>query len=308
MKKLLVMIGTACAAIISTWPAWAGGYQFQFVDYPGAPQTQILGINDHGVAVGSGLFTDVTSITFEYNYRKKLFTVVPAASGYSKTDVLGINNSGVMVGSVLGLDGTTYSAFIRGKDGTFTIFRQPGWDNSQARGINEAGLVCGFSNSADQNNFIGFIYDPRTNVFTPVLPSPVTIVAGINNRGQIAGSVWYYADAVYPGSGQGPYGFVRDANGHVTLFRVNGQPTRARAITDSGVITGFLDDPTTNYKGFVTKLHGSSGYQAVSIPDASLLSSLQGGTLALGIANDGVVSGSASDSDGTSHGFIAVAK
>jgi hypothetical protein len=83
---------------------------------------------------------------------------------------------------------------------------------------------------------------------------------------------------------------------------------RVRAITDSGVITGFLNHPTTAYKGFVTKLQGSSAYQAVPIPDASLLSPLQGATVAPSIANDGVVSGTASDSTGNSHGFIAVAK
>ena len=91
--------------------------------------------------------------------------------------------------------------------------------------------------------------------------------------------MWLYPEAVYPGSRQGSYAFVRDADGRLTLFRVNGQPSRARGITDSGVITGFLDDPTTVYKGFVTKLQGSSGYQAVSIPDSSLLvSPLQGAT------------------------------
>ena len=122
--------------------------------------------------------------------------------------------------------------------------------------------------------------------------------------------MWLYPDAVYPGSGQGPYAFVRDADGHVTLFRVNGQKARARGITDSGVITGFLDDPTTVYKGFVTKLQGSSGYQAVSIPDSSLLvSPLQGATYGLGIANNGAISGSTFDTTaGLEHGFIAVAK
>ena len=314
MKKLLVVIGAAFAAITSTWPAWAAGYQFQIVDYPGAPQTAIFGINNPGMAVGYGFgFTNITSINFQYHTKKKTFTVVPSAPGYNETDITGINNAGIMVGSVYALnaDGSrTGSGVIRGKDGTFTVFRQPGWDNTEPRGINEVGLIAGFSYSADQTSWVGFIYDPRTNAFTPMLPSPITIVAGINNRGQVAGSVWLYPDAVYPGSGQGPYAFVRDADGHVTLFRVNGQKARARGITDSGVITGFLDDPTTGYKGFVTKLQGSSGYQAVSIPDSSLLvSPLQGATYALGIANNGAVSGSAFDTTaGLEHGFIAVAK
>lgn len=310
MKKLLVVIGTAFAAVTSTWPAWAGGYQFQIVDYPGAPQTAIFGINNQGMAVGYGFgFTNITSINFQYDTKKKTLTVVPSPSGYDETDMTGINNAGIMVGSVytLNADGSrTESGVIRGKDGTFTVFRQPGWDNTEPRGINEVGLIAGFSYSADQSSWVGFIYDPRRSRFTSVLPSPQTIIAGINNKGQLAGSVWLYPDAVYPGSGQGQYAFVRDADGRVTLFRVNGQRTRARAITDSGVITGFLDDPTTGYKGFVTKLQGSSGYQAVSIPDASLLANpLQGATYALGSANSGVVSGFAVDTAGVQHGFIA---
>jgi len=310
MKKLLVVLGTAFAAITITCPAWAGGYQFQFVDYPGAPQTAIFGINNPGMAVGYGFgFNNITAINFQYDTKKKAFTVIPSVSGYDETDILGINNAGIMVGGVFArnADGSrTESGVIRHKDGTFTLFRQPDWDNTEARAINEVGLIAGYSHSADGNSLVGFIYDPNKNTFTSILPSPVTIISGINNKGQVAGSVFYYADALYPGSGQGPYAFVRDADGHVTLFRVNGQRTRARAITDSGVISGFMDDPTTGYKGFVTKLSGSSDFQAISIPDASLLASpLQGATYALGIENKGVVSGSALDTSGIQHGFIA---
>jgi hypothetical protein len=117
--------------------------------------------------------------------------------------------------------------------------------------------------------------------------------------------VYPFGDAAYPGSAEGLYAFVRNADGRVTLFRVNGLATRARGISDSGVVTGFLGDSGT-FKGFVMKLQGSPGYQAVSLPDGSLLASPLGSdTLALGIANNGVISGAAYDAAGNEHGFIA---
>ena len=74
------------------------------------------------------------------------------------------------------------------------------------------------------------------------------------------------------------------------------------------MVTGFLN-PTTTYKDFVTTLQGSSTYQAVSIPDASLLANPLGGiTYAQGIVNNGVVSGTAVDTAGIWHGFIATPK
>ena len=102
MKKLLVVLGTAFAAITITCPAWAGGYQFQFVDYPGAPQTAIFGINNPGMAVGYGFgFNNITAINFQYDTKKKAFTVIPSVSGYDETDILGINNAGIMSGASL---------------------------------------------------------------------------------------------------------------------------------------------------------------------------------------------------------------
>jgi hypothetical protein len=143
------------------------------------------------MAVGYGFgFTNVTTINFQYDTKRKTLTVVPSAAGYDETDILGINNAGIMVGGVYArnADGSrTESGVIRGKDGTFSVFQQPGWDNTEARGINEVGLIAGYSYSADQSSFVGFIYDPNTNTFTAVLPSPVTIVSGINNKGQLAG-------------------------------------------------------------------------------------------------------------------------
>jgi uncharacterized membrane protein len=306
MKRLLVIAGVALAAIASTWPAQAG-FRYQLVDYPGATNTQVFGINDRGVAVGNG-FTNVESIPFQYDTRTGLFTVVPAAEGYSETDVLGINNRGVMVGAVISLDGTTESGFIRHNDGTFTVFAMPGWANTEPRAINNHGVVTGHAFSADGSSSTGFIYDPEHNTFTTIFPSSFTIAQGISDEGQVVGHVTLDAEAAYPGSPAGLYAFRRNADGDATLFRVNGHGTRARGITESGRITGFVNDPATGgLKGFVARLRGSSAYQALSIPDANLL--VFPGQLRTdpeGITEEGVVAGNIADPLGTPvHGFIA---
>ncbi len=310
MKKRLAAAGVALAAIFSIAAAQARGYQYQLLDYPGALTTQVYGINDRGVAVGSGFgFTNVSSITFQYNTRTKLFTVVPGASGYSETDVLGINNRGVMVGGVISLDGNTESGFIRATDGTFTILAQPGWANTEARAVSEEGLVTGFSYSADASSFVGFVYDPEHQSFTAIFPSPFTIAQGINERGQVVGHVTLDPSAAYPGSPAGLYGFRRDADGGVTLFRINGHGTRARGITEDGLITGFVNDPASGgVKGFVTRLLAATGFVALSIPDAKLVVVPgQADTFAEGITEAGVIAGNVRDTPGVvvQHAFIA---
>ena len=272
MKKLLVA-GIALAALVCTWPAQAGGYNYQLVDYPGAPQTGLWGINDHGVAIGVATgFADGTTISFEYRVRTQLITVVPGATSYSQTNTLAINNGGVMAGGAVSLDGTTESGFIRHPDGTFVFFSQPGWDNTEARGINDRGVVAGYSYSADGTRYVGFIYHPGNGHFTSFFPSSFTIAEGINDHGQVVGHVTLDADVAYPGAPAGFYGFRRNVDGSATLFQVNGHSTRARGMNSKGAITGFVNDPATGgFNGFVTQLHTRAGFEAVTIPDASLL-------------------------------------
>jgi hypothetical protein len=94
----------------------------------------------------------------------------------------------------------------------------------------------------------------------------------------------------------------------ITLFRVNGYRTRARSITESGRIAGFLTDDALGEKarGFVVTLRGRGGLQSLTVPDADLLD-VPGstGTIPEGINEVGLVSGQWTDANGVSHGFIA---
>lgn len=295
----LLLGGIACA-----FPAQAA-YVYTIFDYPGAVTTSAFGVNNQGRIVGNASVDGITTISFVYDAKKKVFTVLPNFPGLN-TVALGINEPGVTVGSVD--DSTTFiqRGFILDK-GAFTIFDNPGSQFfTVGRAINNRRLVCGYADTDGGNTVSGFIYDPKRNSFVNFLPSPFfTIAHGINNRGDVVGSVILATDGAYPGSPAGTYGFLRRESGAITLFRVNGASTRARGITDSGVITGFVG--ASGFSGFVTTLAPGAGFQALTIPAADLLNAPGGGisTVPEGINNSRLIVGVWTDATGVLHGFLA---
>jgi uncharacterized membrane protein len=104
-------------------------------------------------------------------------------------------------------------------------------------------LVTGYyvDDAADTDN--PFIYDTGNNTFIDVFPGldGFNVAQGVNNQGQVVGSIFLDAGAACAGCVAGRYGWLRDPSGAISLFQVNGANTAARGITDSGVITGFVN-------------------------------------------------------------------
>ena len=282
-------------------------YDYQSIDYPGATGTQVFSINDRGDAVGNGFAID--TMPFIYDTKTGGFTDVTPLVGYDVTAVVGISDSGVLVGSVRGP--ATESGLILDKKGSATVFDHPdAWSLTQARGVNNKGLVTGFRDSED-SEFLpeyGFIFDPKTGDFTDIVPSEFTVAQGINSRGDVVGSA-LFSDEDNPCPGFPPLeqtGWLRTADGDVTFFRVNGRSTRARGISDSGIIAGFYTDITTGLgDGFVVELDGSQ-CQSITVDQADLLT-FPGAqvTFVSDIKNSGEVVGSYLDGNFDTHGFIA---
>jgi len=297
----VVVIGTVDGAA----PA---SYDYQQIDYPGAPDTRVFGINDGGDVVGFGV-TDPDRFSFVYASKKGTFTDVAPLAGYSGTVVLGINDPGVMVGSVTNLDETTRSGFIRDKEGNFTVFSHPDADSfTNPRGVNNKGLVTGFRDDLNVIR-VGFIYDPKSGTFTNLNPtSSNTIAQGINSKGEVVGSSNFIV-ANDPCAGLGNpfrrYGWIRATDGTVTYFEVNGSHTSARGINDEGSIVGFfLDLDDGKFKGFKVELDGSP-CQSLTIAGGDVLEFLGAeATFPGGITNAGNIVGSYTDASNT-HGFIA---
>jgi hypothetical protein len=300
LDRLLWLVALAAAI-----PAQAA-YNYTIIDYPGATSTQVFGINNSGEAVGVAT-VGTTQIGFTYNTKKATFTVLPNVPGAAVTNTLGINAAGVIVGSAG--DGSSNNRGIILDKGAFSFFSAPGWAFNEGRAISDNGrFVTGYAADSTLSNYVGLIYDTRNNTFIEFLPSLFTIAQGVNGRRQVVGNVQLDPDVAFPGAPAGGYGFLRQANGEVILFQVNGAiNNRPRGINNSGLITGFYDDIATGaQRGFVARVAASPAYQAVTVPANDLLD-VPGatGTVPEGINDSGRISGIWFDAAGNNHGFFA---
>ena len=284
-------------------------YDYESFNFPGSTLDQIFGINKRGDVVGNGSI-DPDGIPYVYDSKKDEFTNVTPVAGFDFTSVLGISDKGVLVGSVD--DGSVISGLIINKNGASTVFVHPDAVLfTQARGVNKKGLVTGFRDDANDqfSPENGFIYDPKTDTFTDIVPSLFTIAQGINSWGDVVGNAIFFVDLGVPdpcgSTDLVTRGWLRTADGTVTYFDVNGDSTRARGINDSGTIAGWVIDTGSGLpKGFVVELDGSP-CQSFTIADTDLLHFPgSSGTFVQGINNSGDVSGSYDDG-ATSFGFIA---
>jgi len=300
LRILAIVAATVCG------PPVHAAWQFTSVDFPGAVETNLFGVNDSGDAVGFAF--DVLSpvqihpFAFVYDTKKGAYTRLPRAFGEEfGTFGLGINNQGAVVGDFLAPPNGDDHAFVRSNKGVYTEFTRPGSSFTDARGINERGLITGVAD--DAGFLIGFIYDPASNAYVDFLPSPDTVAHGINNRGDVVGSVLLDAGVTCAQCPAGYYGFLRSAGGGFTFFRVNGSDTRARGLNDAGVIAGQVDTDT-GVKSFVTRLQGLP-YEAITISEASLLEFPgMAFTIAEVINNKGDVIGVYLDANFETHGFV----
>ena len=198
-----------------------GGYSYETVDYPGTPFTQLWGINGRGDVAGNG--ADLVTFPFVYDSKKGGFTDVPAVSDYDETAVLAISDAGHLVGSVFNEDPLPFGmerGLIIDKRGNVTVFDHPDAVSfTQARGINNKGLVSGFRDSSDPDVVVGFIYDPSSGDFTDIVPSLFTIAQSINSRGDVVGSaIFLPGESPCPSDSPVPrFGWLRKADGDLLL-------------------------------------------------------------------------------------------
>lgn len=241
---------------------------------PSAVLTYGQGINDSGQIAGE---FEATRFAFQGYVRGasgqgySSFSA-PGDSQANMTMALGIDRAGEVVGYLSNFSGS----YLRSADGTsFQAITGPGGVDGLAYGISGSGqLIVGVYYDAAGNGRM-FVRGASGSSYVtfdapgagPVDPFVTGGLAGfgVNDSGQVAGS--YFLDTV----NYHVQGFVRDADGHVSLLAVPGAvDTYVNGINDQGQLVGSYSDSQGHYHGFI----------ATAVPEPGSLTLLGCGAIA----------------------------
>jgi hypothetical protein len=157
------------------------------------PVDQLLGVNDHNVAVG--FYNDADGNTHAYSFdigRNQFNEIMP--SGIVNPTAAGINNHGDIAGFGMS-KGQTVGYLLR-RDGQVTILNVPGSSQTTALGINDNDEVVGVYQvgTGDSAMSHGFTWTPWGGFRTVDDPHGMgaTTINGVNDQGDLVG---FYTDA-----------------------------------------------------------------------------------------------------------------
>ena len=178
---------------------------FHSVNFPtgdnASPQVdQLLGVNDHDIAVGFYTNGQGSNRGYEYSIRSHRFTriLVPGAPGGTAGPSLtaaAINNHGDVAG-FYNKTSTKVDAFLRLSNGRFITLAVPGAAMTQAFGVNDSDEVVGAYTTGSGSNAQthGFTWRPGHGFQTVDDPHGIgtTLINGVNDHGDLVG---FYTDS-----------------------------------------------------------------------------------------------------------------
>ncbi len=163
------------------------------------PVDQLLGVNNHDVAVGFFVNASGQNRGYTYNINTKKFSrvTVPGASGLGPSLMAAaINNHGDVAGAYSPSSGVT-DGFLKLAGGRFIKLVVPGASATTALGVNDSDWVVGFYTVGTGSSAVthGFIWKPGHG-FKLKVDDPhgigTTTLNGINNKNDIVG---FYVDS-----------------------------------------------------------------------------------------------------------------
>ncbi|MEI9972541.1 MAG: Ig-like domain-containing protein [Ignavibacteriota bacterium] len=204
------------------------------------------------------------------------------------------------------------------REGAFSPIEVPGAAYTSASGIDNAGRIVGFYRLGSNDGFHGFLYAGGSYSTVDAPGALSTQVRATNDRGQIVGT---FTDA------HGQHGFVDLGGTFTTLDAPGAVSTAATGINTDGEIVGTYTDSGSRVHGFLyvdgtfstLDTPGSKQPQSLGINNAGQIVGLPGflyhdGSFAAidlagvhtAIDDAGRIAGAYSDTNGRSHGFVAM--
>jgi probable HAF family extracellular repeat protein len=252
---------------------------WQTVDFPGARDTVVNGINTSGQMVGQ---YDATG-THGFLLSAGVFTTIDYP-GAVDTYCEGINDNGDIVGIYVAAGGSNHGFLMQGQ--TFTSLDFPGASRyTQAFGINNAVQVVGEYTTGFEIH--GFLYQNGTYADVKFHGAQLTQLRGINNAGDMVGAI---ASKKF-NSGQ-YFGVLLSGTDRVLDFP-GSTATFANGINDLGYIVGY-HGLSAGIAGFV---YYQGHFTSLSHPNWNYMH-------AQGINNSLSIVGTYTDTNGIEHGFL----
>ncbi|MGE5134541.1 MAG: hypothetical protein ACM32E_16780 [Gemmatimonadota bacterium] len=183
-----------------------GATDFHPVNFPShfntsPPVNQLLGVNDHGVAVGFFVNGQGNNRGYEYNIHTHHFSRVKVAGAVMgrkapSLTAAAISNTGAVAGFYVPTGSNVTDAFLLLANGKFWKIAHPGASMTQAFGVNDHNEVVGAYTVGSGNNAKthGFTWTPGHGFSTVDDPhgKGATAINGVNDAGALVG---FYTDA-----------------------------------------------------------------------------------------------------------------
>lgn len=224
---------------------------FHVEDFPGAAQTQVIGINDAGTTCG--FYADPAGDNFGFVKYHGVFEAVvdPADPGSTFNQLLGLNNNGQSVGAYNTPDGNSHGYLFNFHTNTFSPINIAGAVSVQPTDINLSGTVVGYYTPATGP---GRAFLRQSNGVMKTwahVGASATRDYGINDAGRVVGSY-----DIGTGAAIQTFGFVRQNGLTETVVEPQavtgtGAMTVYNGIANNGDLIGFYVDAAGNTDGVI---------------------------------------------------------
>jgi hypothetical protein len=220
-------------------------------NFPGSAQTQVTGLNNHGVTVGFWVNANGANFGFYAVHGRHFRKVDFPTANNSKPQVdqlLGVNDRGLAVGFYTDAKGTNHGFSYNITTRRYRPIVVPGDTNVTATGINNLGDVAGFAtNGAGTTE--AYLRLSTGKLMRLDFPGATSTQAfGVNDGDEVVGA---YQDGT--GDSATTQGFVWSPGfGFETINDPNGVgATTINGVNDRGELVGFYTDSAGNTDGLL---------------------------------------------------------